>query len=73
MNGLDPQAIVDMRSLIRRLNREERVAVVISSHQLGEISGLCNRVAILREGSLLVEESIDRLLETEKKLYRLRI
>ena len=38
MHGLDPQAIVDLRSLIRRLTREEGIAVVISSHQLAEIS-----------------------------------
>jgi len=73
LNGLDPQAIVEMRSLIRRLTEEEGVAVVISSHQLGEIAGLCNRIAILREGVLLVEEPIGRLLATENKLYRLSV
>ncbi len=73
MNGLDPQAIADMRSLIRRLTKEENIAIVISSHQLGEISNLCNKIAILREGTLLLEESIDCLLETDKKLYRLKV
>jgi ABC-type multidrug transport system ATPase subunit len=73
MNGLDPQAIVEMRSLIRRLTREANVAVVLSSHQLAEISGLCNRIAILREGVLLVEGAMERLLENEEKRYRLRV
>jgi ABC-2 type transport system ATP-binding protein len=73
MNGLDPQAIVDMRSLIRRLTRDENVAVVLSSHQLTEISGLCDRIAILREGVLLVEDAMERLLDTDKKRYRLRV
>jgi ABC-type multidrug transport system ATPase subunit len=72
-NGLDPQAIVDLRALIRCLTQDQDVAVVISSHQLAEISGLCNRVAILREGVLLVEDAMDSLLDTDKKLYRLRV
>ncbi len=73
MNGLDPQAIVEMRALIRRLTREENVAVVLSSHQLAEISGLCNRIAILREGVLLVEDAMKRLLANEEARYRLRV
>ncbi len=73
LNGLDPQAIMDMRCLIRRLTKDENIAVVISSHQLNEISGLCNKVAILREGALLVEKSMESLLETDKKLYRLSV
>lgn len=75
MNGLDPQAVVEGRDLIRRLTREEGVTVVISSHQLAEISGLCNKVAILRQGVLLVEESMDRLLETDPGAsgYRLTV
>ena len=71
MNGLDPHAIVEVRELLRRLTRDEGITVVISSHQLSEISGLCNKVAIVRQGVLLVEESTERLLETDKALYRL--
>ncbi|MCP4455524.1 MAG: ATP-binding cassette domain-containing protein [Planctomycetes bacterium] len=73
LNGLDPQAIADMRLLIRRLTQEENRAVLISSHLLGEMSGLCNKIAILRQGVLLVEDGIDRLLETDKRLYRLSV
>lgn len=73
MNGLDPQAIVEMRALIRHLTREENVAVVLSSHQLAEVSGLCNRIAILREGVLLVEDAMERLLENGENRYRLRV
>ena len=73
MNGLDPQAIVDMRQLIRRLTQDQNIAVLISSHQLAEMSGLCNKIAILRQGVLLVEDAIDHLLESDKKLYRLTL
>jgi len=71
MNGLDPQAIVDMRLLIRRLTQDQNMGVLISSHQLTEMSDLCNKIAILRQGVLLVEDGINHLLETDQKLYRL--
>jgi ABC-2 type transport system ATP-binding protein len=73
MNGLDPQAIVEMRSLIRRLTRQEDTAVLISSHQLAEMSGLCDKVAILRQGGLLVEDAVDHLLQTDTRRYRLTV
>lgn len=73
MNGLDPQAIVDIRTLIKRLTQQEQVTVIISSHQLAEIAGLCNRIAILRRGTLLVEDEVVHLLETDKRLYRLTV
>jgi ABC-type multidrug transport system ATPase subunit len=73
MNGLDPQALADIRLLLRRLTQEEDKTVVISSHNLGEISNLCNKIAILRDGVLLVEETTVRLLENEKNHYKLRV
>ncbi|MBN2591152.1 MAG: ATP-binding cassette domain-containing protein [Sedimentisphaerales bacterium] len=73
MNGLDPQAMADIRLLIKRMTKDEDMTVVISSHNLGEISNLCNKIAILRDGNLLVEEPTERLLENEKNLYRLRV
>ena len=73
MNGLDPQAMADIRSLIKRLTKNENITVIISSHNLAEISNLCNKIAILREGHLLVEESTERLLENEKNHYQLKV
>jgi ABC-2 type transport system ATP-binding protein len=73
MNSLDPQAMVDLRALIRRLTRDDGVAVMISSHQLSEIAGLCNRVAILRQGVLLVEDDTGPLLKSDGTLYRLSV
>ena len=69
-NGLDPEGIEDMRRMLRRLTRDEGTTVLLSSHQLHELSGLCNRVAILREGRLLVEEETDRLLAGGRHLLR---
>lgn len=48
-NGLDPAGIKEIRQLLRRLGDEGRT-VFVSSHQLGEIQQICDRVAILRRG-----------------------
>jgi ABC-2 type transport system ATP-binding protein len=61
-NGLDPEGIEEMRVLIRRLTRDDGRTVVLSSHQLHELSGLCNRIAILRQGRLVVEDETSTLL-----------
>jgi ABC-type multidrug transport system ATPase subunit len=73
MNGLDPQALADIRLLLRHLTEEEGKTIIISSHNLGEISNLCNKIAILRDGVLLIEETTARLLENEKNHYKLSV
>ncbi len=61
-NGLDPQGIHDIREAIRRLNREEGVSFLISSHLLHEIEITCNRVGIIRDGQLVLQEKVKSLL-----------
>jgi ABC-2 type transport system ATP-binding protein len=71
-NGLDPQGILDIRRLIQRLNRESGVTFVISSHLLHEVELTCNRVGIIHEGRLRVQDTIARLLEGFRGLSRVR-
>ncbi|MHC4847945.1 MAG: ATP-binding cassette domain-containing protein, partial [Planctomycetota bacterium] len=68
-NGLDPDGIQEMRELIRHITQDEGHTVLISSHQLHELSGICNRVGVLRQGKLVMEESIENLLRGDR--YRL--
>ena len=65
-NGLDPDGIEDMRKLLRRLTREEGRTVLISSHQLHELSGICNRVGVLRQGRLVMEQTVENLLRSDR-------
>jgi len=65
-NGLDPDGIQEMRELLRHLTRDEGRTVLISSHQLHELSGICNRVGVLRHGRLVMEESIENLLRGDR-------
>lgn len=62
LNGLDPKGIQDIRTLIRSLNRDRGVTFLVSSHLLHEIEITCNRVGILREGRLEVQDRVDALL-----------
>jgi len=63
--NLDPQGILDVRRLIGRFNREREVTIVLSSHQLSEVEGVCNRVAILDRGQHRVETDVKDLFDRE--------
>lgn len=60
-NGLDPEGIADLRELLRRLVREDGLAVLLSSHQLQELEGLCNRIGVLQQGSMVIEGEVETL------------
>ncbi len=68
--GLDPAGMRDMRRLIRRL-ADEGMTVLLSSHLLGEVEELCNRVAIVRQGSIVYEGAIAELRRSAGTRYRL--
>ena len=54
-NGLDPAGIVSMRRLFIELARESGVTIFLSSHILGEVSRLAQRIGIIHEGRLIQE------------------
>jgi ABC-2 type transport system ATP-binding protein len=60
-NGLDPAGIKEIRDLIRRLGAEGRT-VFVSSHLLGEVQQVCDRVAILARGKLVTEGRVTDVL-----------
>src|SRR5207237_882878 len=69
-NGLDPEGIHEMRELLRAL-RADGVTILVSSHQLSELSEVCNRIGVLRQGRLLVEAETSVLFDAETKRWRL--
>jgi ABC-2 type transport system ATP-binding protein len=69
--GLDPAGMRDMRDLVRRL-AAEGITILLSSHLLSEVEELCNRVAIIRKGSVIHHGALRDLLETATTSYRLR-
>jgi len=69
-NGLDPDGIREMRELVLRLTRDENKTVFVSSHQLHELAGICNRVGVLRNGRLVLEERLETLLAADRYVIR---
>ena len=61
-----------MRDLVRRLPGEG-ITILLSSHLLNEVEDLCNRVAIIRKGSIVYEGPLNELLATAATGYRLRV
>ena len=59
-NGLDPAGMAGMRPLIRELGQGERT-VLLSSHLLGEIEQICDRVGVIQNGKLVAEGTVDDL------------
>jgi ABC-2 type transport system ATP-binding protein len=68
-NGLDPIGIAEMRALIRRLGAEGR-SVLLSSHQLGEVQQICDRVGVIFRGRLVAESTVDELRGTAHLIVR---
>ena len=60
-NGLDPAGIVEIRELLLELTREQGVTVFMSSHILGEVARLAQRIGIIHEGRLLQELDLAEL------------
>jgi ABC-type multidrug transport system ATPase subunit len=59
-NGLDPAGMADMRDLIRSLGSGERT-VLLSSHLLGEVEQICDRVGVISKGRLIAESTVEEL------------
>ena len=59
-NGLDPAGMREMRRLVRELGTGERT-VLLSSHLLGEVQQICDRVGIISQGRMVAERTVGEL------------
>lgn len=71
VNGLDPEGIVEIRELLLKLNREEHITIVISSHILSELSLLCTDYIFIHHGRLLQCLSAQALGEVCREYYHI--
>ncbi|MBX4262588.1 ABC transporter ATP-binding protein [Clostridium estertheticum] len=65
-NGLDPAGIKEMRVLLRKLASETDLTVLVSSHILGEMQQMCDRVGIINKGKIITIKSVEELLSMTK-------
>lgn len=62
INGLDPQGIAEVRDMLRRLQEERNMTILISSHILEELSKIATDYGIIHNGSLLQELTQEELM-----------
>jgi len=68
-NGLDPQGMAEMRKLIKDIGQGDRT-VLLSSHLLGEVEQICDRVGVISNGKLVTQSTVQELLGEEGVLVR---
>ncbi len=61
-NGLDPQGMREVRGLVRRVSHDEGTTIFLSSHLLGEMEMVCNRIGVMDKGVVLVQGMMDELV-----------
>lgn len=72
INGLDPQGIIDVRNLIRRMNEEYGMTIIVSSHILSELQNTATRFGIVNKGIIVREISEQELID-EENVVRLKV
>jgi ABC-type multidrug transport system ATPase subunit len=72
-NGLDPNGIIELRQLIKKLNKESGMTIVISSHILSEVEKTVSHVGIISKGKMLFQGSLHELHSFQRKDSRLFI
>ncbi len=65
-NGLDPEGIKEIRDLLLELAEKEKMAILISSHNLAELDNLCNKVSIIKNGEIIETSNIEQIKNEEK-------
>lgn len=63
LNGLDPEGVLEMRRLIRRLREEEGISFLISNHILKEMESIADQIGFLKNGRILKELSMDEIYQ----------
>jgi ABC-2 type transport system ATP-binding protein len=64
--GLDPNQIVEIRGLIRKLSEDH--TVVLSTHILPEVTQICSRVVIIHRGRIVADDKLENLTTEDKSL-----
>lgn len=73
INGLDPMGIVEVRNLIRTLNQERNITIIISSHILGELESIATNYGFLDKGVILEELSKEELEHKCRPNWKIRV
>lgn len=73
VNGLDPEGILALRELLKKLNREREITILISSHLLGELNQLATCYGFIHQGKMVEQISAERLREKCREYLSIRV
>jgi ABC-2 type transport system ATP-binding protein len=66
-NGLDPNGIIEIRELLKRLNQQQGTTIIISSHLLAEIEKLVTHVGIISKGKMMFQGTLQELISRQQQ------
>ncbi len=73
-NGLDPEGIKQLRDLLVNLAKKDKMAIVISSHNLSELENFCTKIAIIQKGEIIDYSTIEEAKKVKgKSLYDIEV
>src|SRR5688500_9140768 len=72
-NGLDPGGIIELRELVKKLNKEIGMTILISSHILSEVEKMVSHLGIIYKGRMLFQGTIPELHKFQQKSSRIMI
>jgi ABC-2 type transport system ATP-binding protein len=72
-NGLDPNGIIEVRELMKKLNKEHGTTVLVSSHILNEVERMATHVGIIHKGKMLFQGTLPELQQMKTKQASLEI
>ena len=72
-NGLDPEGIKDLRNLLKKLSKEEKMGVLISSHQLAELESFCTNICLIKNGEIIDTDSVKAFKQVSKPIYLIEV
>ena len=64
--GLDPNQLIEIRKLIRDLGKDK--TVILSTHILQEVDAICDRVIIINQGQIVLDESLENLSKNKEQI-----
>ena len=70
-NGLDPNGMIEIRELLLKLNKEENITILISSHLLSEIEKLVSHIGIINKGKLIFQGTLEELEKKQKETLQI--
>lgn len=72
-NGLDPEGIKELRDLLKKLAKKEKMGILISSHNLAELESFCTDVCIIKSGEVITTSSIKNFKKNDKSYYLIEL